>query len=235
MTKAVVLASGGMDSATCLAMACVHFDEVIPVHYDYGQQTADIERQRAELQVNHLSNIYENTVITQPEVVDYEPVFSHFARGTASDRESFTTEDGELEEEDGRSTGYVPMRNLHLIATGAAFADVHDADAVYHGAQGGDEESYPDCRASFMMAAEDAIDRSLADDDSISLMTPLINKTKEQVITTGSQLGVAWEYTYSCYAATDFDDPDPCGECPACVERMEAFDGLHIDDPVMQS
>jgi 7-cyano-7-deazaguanine synthase len=235
MTKAIVLASGGMDSATCLAMACMHFDEIIPVHYDYGQQTADVEKRRAELQVNHLSNIYEDTVISQLEVVDYKPVFGHFARGTASDRESFTTEDGELEEDDGRSTGYVPMRNLHLIATGAAFADIHDADAVYHGAQSGDEESYPDCRGEFMVAAGNAISRSVADGDTIDLATPLLNMTKEEVIKNGEKFGVAWEYTYSCYSETDFEDPDPCGECPACVERIEAFDGLDINDPVMNS
>lgn len=230
MTHAIVLLSGGIDSATCMAIACNNHDEVTPVHYQYGQQTADFEREQARNLVSHFMS--ESGAEVNPlDVIDYEAVFGHFARGVASDRDSFVTDDGSLEEDDGRSTGYVPMRNLHLIATGAAVADVHDADAVFHGAQGGDEASYPDCRPSFMEAANAAVDESLADDESINLRVPLLRYEKTEVIQRGEELGVPWEYTYSCYEAIEADMPQPCGTCPACVERAEAFEEAGVQDP----
>lgn len=229
MTKAIVLLSGGIDSATCLAMAIQQYDEVKPVHYNYGQQTADFEQNQALSLAAHFRA--EGHDVQSVELIDYSSVFSHFAGGVASDRDSFVTEDGDLEEEDGRSTGYVPMRNLHLIASGAAMADVEDGDAVYHGMQQGDEASYPDCRPSFAAAAEEAINRSLADGDSVSVRTPLLHRSKVEVIQQGENLGVPWEYTYSCYEAIEDDEPEPCGECPACIERGEAFKVARVDDP----
>jgi 7-cyano-7-deazaguanine synthase len=230
-SKAVVLASGGMDSATCFAIACEAHDEVVPVHVDYGQQTNDLERRQAERLTEHYQQNTEAEV-DDLTVVDYSPVFQHFAGGVASDRDSFVTDDGDLEEEDGRSTGYVPMRNMHLIATGAGFADVGGADALYTGVQGGDLDSYPDCRPDFVASIQAAVHNSLADDRFISVETPLLYLTKTEVLQRGEELEVPWEYTYSCYEEVqDVDDPDPCGQCPACEERTEAFNEAGLQDP----
>lgn len=229
MTKAIVLLSGGIDSATCLALALNHYDEVQPVHYNYGQQTAEFEEQQAVNLATHFRD--QGHEVHPVTTIDYESVFEVFGRGVASDRDSFVTEDGELEEDDGRSTGYVPMRNLHLLATGAGVADVSDGDAIYIGVQGGDEESYPDCRAPFVTAAEQAINASLADDETLTLRAPLIHQSKVEVIQRGEDHGVPWEYTYSCYEAIEDDDPQPCGECPACIERGEAFHVARVTDP----
>lgn len=229
MTKAIVLLSGGIDSATCLALALNHYDEVQPIHYNYGQQTAEFEEQQAVNLATHFRD--EGHEVHPVTTIDYESVFEVFGRGVASDRDSFVTEDGELEEDDGRSTGYVPMRNLHLLATGAAVADVSDGDAVYHGMQQGDEASYPDCRPAFAQAAETAINESLADGDSITVRVPLLHQSKVEVIQRGEDRGVPWEYTYSCYEAIEDDEPEPCGQCPACIERGEAFHVARVTDP----
>ncbi|UBF23060.1 queuosine biosynthesis protein QueC [Haloarcula virus HCTV-16] len=229
MTKAIVLLSGGIDSATCLAIALDTYDEVQPVHYNYGQQTADFEAEQAHNLAQHFRDEGEN--VSEVLTIDYSEVFSVFGRGVASDRDSFVTEDGDLEEEDGRSTGYVPMRNLHLIGTGAAVADVSDGDAVYHGMQQGDEASYPDCRPQFATAVEEAVNASLADSDSVDVRTPLLHQSKVEVIERGEALGVPWEFTYSCYEAIDGDEPEPCGSCPACIERAEAFYAARVTDP----
>jgi 7-cyano-7-deazaguanine synthase len=232
---AIVLLSGGIDSATCLAIAAQEFERVVPVHYDYGQQTADLEHRMAIEQRDHIADIYEDTEVEDVRVVEYAPVFTHFAQGVAGDRDSFVTESGELEEDDGRSTGYVPMRNLHLIGTGAAIADVESADAVFHGAQGGDEESYPDCRPEFMDAIAGAVNKSLADDDHVDVRVPLLHFSKEDVILAGTAHRVDWHYTYSCYEEVDdIRSPEPCGECPACVEREEAFEAAGVEDPHSQ-
>jgi 7-cyano-7-deazaguanine synthase len=233
MTHAIVLLSGGIDSATCLAVAVSKHKHVTPIHYDYGQQTADLEERRARKLTQHFQEHITDTEVDDLTVVDYRSVFGHFAGGVASDRDSFVTEDGELEEEDGRSTGFVPMRNLHLIATGSAFADVQGANYVYHGAQMGDEAAYPDCRPEFMGTTEKAVNYSMAPGQNICLMTPLIQKTKREVIQKGEQLGVPWQYTYSCYEEVDdLEEPQPCGECPACVERSEAFESADVTDPI---
>lgn len=227
MRKAVVLLSGGIDSATCLTIAAKNHDEVIPVHFNYGQQTAELERQMTYNQCVAVAKEYDNTTIRKTPVLDYKGVFSHFAEGVAEDGKTF----GHMNEEDGRSSGYVPMRNLHFIASGAAVADVEDASSVYHGAQMGDEADYPDCRPEFMDATNQAINASLPDGQGLSLRTPLIDLTKTEVLLRAEENGVAFEYTYSCYEVTDADNPDPCGDCPACVERAEAFERAGLDDP----
>lgn len=231
--KAVVLVSGGIDSSVCLAKAAQRHNEIYPLHINYGQQTAELERRMAYNQCEHVAT-KTGTRIQRTPVVDYHLVFRHFAEGVASDRDSFTTEDGSLTEEDGRSTGYVPMRNLHLISTAAAIADVEDASYVYHGAQGGDEDAYPDCRPSFMNAAQLAVNQSMADDERVLLRAPLIYSSKVDVIKKGETLPISWEYTYSCYEAVeDFENPEPCGECPACEERIHAFKEAGVEDPHM--
>lgn len=229
-SKAIVLVSGGIDSATCFSLAVQEFDEIIPIHYNYGQQTADFEKAQAQNLVNEFQS-REEAEVEDLTVVDYEPVFGHFAGGVASDRDSFVTEDGEFEEEDGRSTGYQPMRNLHLIGTGAAFADVNDAGAVFHGMQAGDEADYPDCRPEFRDAVQDAVENSLADHDFVDIRAPLLDLDKHEVIQLGDDNGVPWEYTYSCYEAIETDIPEPCGQCPACLERAEGFLRAGIEDP----
>ncbi|MFB6282564.1 MAG: 7-cyano-7-deazaguanine synthase [Halobacteria archaeon] len=224
--RAVVLLSGGIDSATCLAMACVEFEEVIAVHINYGQQTADLEGSMAAKQTALLEN--DKPADVYPMTIDYRSVMQNFAEGVASSRDF---EADKQTQQDGRSVGYQPMRNLHLIATAAGIADHNDASAIYHGAQGGDEADYPDCRPEFMTAAENAVNCSLADKEHIELRTPLIDMEKHEVIKRADELGVYLNHTYSCYEAIEDDDPEPCGECPACIERGEAFHLARVTDP----
>lgn len=235
MSKAIVLLSGGIDSAVCLGIAARNHNTVYPLHIDYGQQTAKVESDMALSQLNHIKSVHKGefeTKLMELNVVDYRRVFSHFAEGVASDEAEFVDEDGYMRGPDGRSTGYVPMRNLHLIATAGGFADHADADYIYLGAQGGDEAAYPDCRPGFMNATEKAINRSLGDNDSMELSTPLIHLSKAEVIRRGEEVGVNWRHTYSCYSAVDeIENPQPCGACPACVERKMAFEKAGIRDP----
>lgn len=227
--RAIVLLSGGIDSATAMAIACNTHESVRPIHVRYGQQTAELERQMAINQRNHLSREYEGCHVGVLDVIDYSDVFEYFAAGVANPDKTF--EGGT--EDDGRSVGYVPMRNLHLIATAAAIADVDGAEYVYHGAQGGDEADYPDCRPVFMSSAERAISFSVPDSQRLELQTPLLSFSKPEVIQVAEKLGVEFQYTYSCYKATSIRNPSPCGECPACEERISAFEEAEVEDPYM--
>ncbi|PSP76889.1 7-cyano-7-deazaguanine synthase [Halobacteriales archaeon QS_1_68_20] len=220
MTKAFVLLSGGIDSAVCLQRALADHDDVAAIHVDYGQQTEDIERRNAEAQADAAGIAL--------HVLDYRDVFRHFAEGTIRDREYDSDETTEA----GHSVGYVPQRNLHMLVSAAALAE-HETETgrdvvLYLGAQGGDEADYPDCRPEFVQAARAAVDRS-TDQHEIRIETPLLDRSKADVLELGDQLGVDWSLTFSCYNDAD---GDPCGECPACLERSEAFERAGITDPV---
>lgn len=220
--KAFVLLSGGIDSAVCLQKAIKEHGKVEAIHFDYGQQTEEIERENAK-------NQCENQGIPL-QVVDYRDVFKEFAEGTIRDQEYDETN---LSQE-GHSVGYVPQRNLHLLTSAAAIAE-HETDTsedivLYIGAQAGDGEDYPDCRPEFIESAEEAVNQS-TEQHRIEIKAPLINLTKEEVLIKGKNLEISWENTFSCY---NDEEGDPCGECPACVERREAFEKASFEDPLIQ-
>lgn len=220
MTKAFVLLSGGIDSAVCLKKAINIYGDVDAIHFDYGQQTGNIEQRNAEKQT-----VAEGVPL---HVTNYRQVFKQFAEGTIKDKEyesSHTTEEG-------HSVGYVPQRNLHLLVSAAAIAE-HNSETgqeivLYHGAQNNDEANYPDCRPEFIDAAQKAVNRS-TDQHRIRIKTPLIDLSNAEVIEMGEELGVDWSLTFSCYNDTE---GEPCGECPACLEREEAFDSVNVNDPL---
>ena len=219
-SKAFVLLSGGIDSAVCLKKASKEHDNVAAIHIDYGQQTEDIERANAEKQADDLGiPLYS---------CNYRAVFSEFAEGTIESKEYSR----ERTTDDDHSVGYVPQRNLPFLTTAAAVAEHNSKTGedfiLYHGAQQNDGEDYPDCRPTFLEAAENAINRSTYQ-HAIRINTPIINHTKLEVLQLGERLEVNWETTFSCY---NDDCGEPCGECPACIEREEAFEKAGMDDPL---
>lgn len=218
--RAFVLLSGGIDSAVCLKKAFQEYDVVEAIHIDYGQQTESIERENAEKQADQLG--------IPLHTCNYRTVFKEFAEGTIEDKEY----DRDQTTEEGHSVGYVPQRNLHFLTTAAAVAEHHSALGekiiLYHGAQHNDAEDYPDCRPEFIEAAESAIDRSTNQHD-IHIKTPIISLSKEEILRLGEELDVDWSLTFSCY---NDNDGSPCGECPACIERREAFAHAGLSDPV---
>ncbi len=223
MTRAFVLLSGGIDSAVCLQQALADHEDIAAIHFDYGQQTEGIERRNAEQQAEAAG--------IPLHVVDYREVFGNFAAGTIRDRDY----DADRTTEAGHSVGYVPQRNLHFLVSAAALAE-HETETgeeivLYLGAQGGDAADYPDCRPEFVEAARTAVDRS-TDQHEIRVETPLLDRSKAGVLQLGEELGVDWTLTFSCY---NDDDGDPCGECPACLERSEAFEAAGIVDPVSET
>jgi 7-cyano-7-deazaguanine synthase len=219
-TKAFVLLSGGIDSAVCLKTALAEHEDVEAIHYNYGQQTYRREQENAKKQAQQHDIPF--------HVVDYRDVFRNFAEGTIQDQQY----DSDTLSEHGHSVGYVPQRNLHLLVSAAAVAEHHtdvDRDIVlYIGAQENDAADYPDCRPAFMSAAEQAINQA-TEQHEVAIEAPIIDSSKPAVIKKGEELGVDWSLTFSCY--NDIEG-DPCGECPACLERREAFDEAGLEDPV---
>lgn len=215
----VVLLSGGIDSAVTLGIALDSSDEVLAIHFDYGQTTRDRERENSEKLADYMG--------VELVEADVREAFSNFCSGTMV-KKNYNT-DG-VSDRHGHSTGYVHMRNLILLSIAGAIADSRYSDKkidIYLGAQRDDEELYPDCRPEFINATEDAINSS-TNRNRISIKAPLIDKTKEDVIKKANDIGVPLEYTVSCY---NLPEGKPCLECPACIERKKGFEEAGIEDP----
>lgn len=218
----VVLLSGGIDSAVCLAIAKERLDNVYPVFFRYGQKSQEEELRAVKEQVSD----HNETI----QLIDMESAFMNYNQGAISTEayDSHTNRTGQL-----HSPGYVPQRNIQLLSSASAWAESNldrgENINLYFGAQYGDTDEYPDCRPGFVNDAMKVLNRG-TDKHEITIETPLIDYDKETVIEKGEEYGINWLHTASCYVP-----PGPkqgCAECPACVERRRAFEEAGVMDPI---
>ena len=216
--RAVVLLSGGLDSATTLAIARNEGFECHTLCFDYGQ------RHRAELRA-------------AARVAELLGAASHreFSLPIGAFGGSALT-DPAIDVPDAGSAGipvtYVPARNTILLSVALGLAEVLDAEAIYIGVNAIDYSGYPDCRPEFIAAFE-ALARVATkqgvEGRPVRVEAPLIRMTKAEIIRRGTELGVDYAATVSCYRADD--DGRACGRCDACAFRREGFRAAGIDDP----
>jgi 7-cyano-7-deazaguanine synthase len=223
MRKAVVLLSGGIDSATALAIARREGYESYCCSVDYGQ------RNRAELAA--AKRVAEVLGAARHEVLRVD--LRRFG-GSA------LTGSGEIpKREDPEERGsripptYVPARNTVFLSLAVAWAEALDADAVFVGVNAVDHAGYPDCTPSFIEAFQQVVavgtKAGARDGRVIRIRAPLINMTKAQILQTGLKLGVDYGLTLSCYDPSA--DGTPCGHCDSCLIRRGAFRELGVTDP----
>lgn len=217
--KAVVLLSGGLDSTTLLAIARAENREVYALTLDYGQRHAS-EIEDARRQAESM-NVADHRVIQ----LDLRAI-----GGSALTSNAEVPKDHLGEE--GIPVTYVPARNMIFLSLGAAFAESVAADEVWIGVNAVDFSGYPDCRPEFIAAFEKAImagTRSGVERGTPTLVTPLMDLTKAEIIRLGARLGVDYSRTRSCY------DPDEngvaCGHCDSCLIRKRGFEEAGVDDP----
>ncbi|MCH7904757.1 MAG: 7-cyano-7-deazaguanine synthase QueC [Armatimonadetes bacterium] len=217
--KAVVLLSGGLDSATCLAIAQSQGFACFCMSFDYGQ------RHRIELQ--SAKQTAESQSATEHRVVKIDA--SAFT-GSA------LTEDIDVpkSETDGIPVTYVPARNTVFLSFALAWAEALGSQDIFIGVNALDYSGYPDCRPEYISAYErmaNLATKAAVEGRLMTIHTPLIDKTKAQTIEIGSGLGVDYGLTSSCY------DPDaegkPCGECDSCRIRNRGFEELGMEDPLL--
>lgn len=228
---AVVLLSGGLDSATSLAIAISEGYQCHALSFDYGQ------RHRVELDA-------------AKKVAEQAGVLSH--RIAVIDRNAFggfegsaLTDDIDVPKDRDEATmasdipvTYVPARNTIFISYALALAESTNSSAIFLGVNAVDYSGYPDCRpeyiAAFQTLAELAT-KAGVEGHAPKLFTPLINLTKKQIIETGLTLGVNYALTHSCYdPIADAQHPlgyRPCGRCDSCLLRQQAFADLGMTDP----
>lgn len=217
--KSIVLLSGGMDSATCLAIAKNESDEVATLHLNYGQRT-----EKRELQAyKDLSDFYD---IKKRLVVD----ITHLTKIGGS---SLTDYNIEVEKSDLESTDipqtYVPFRNANILSIAVSWAEVLGFNSLYVGAVAEDSAGYPDCRPEFYRAFEKVIETGTKPETIIKIITPLIELNKELIVKKADELNVPLNLTWSCYSSNE----KSCGVCDSCVRRLRGFELANIKDPIL--
>jgi 7-cyano-7-deazaguanine synthase len=215
---AVILVSGGMDSATAVYEAMDRGFEPLFIHTSYGQQTEDKEYQCAR----KLAELVDAEAFLHVET-------EHLTRIGAS---SLTDDEIDVEEADMDSeeipSSYVPFRNANLLSMATSYAEAQDASALFIGAHSEDFSGYPDCRPQFFEAFQQVIDVGTKPETTVSLEAPFVEWSKTDIVERGLELGVPYEHTWSCYRSTE----PACGTCDACAFRLQAFQRAGIRDPV---
>lgn len=216
--KAVVLLSGGMDSAVTLYMAKEEY-ECHVLMFDYGQKAVkelDFARKISE----EAGCSYYFLKIDLPW------------KGSSLLDESKEIPEASETSGSGIPDTYVPARNMIFLSYGVSFAEAIGADAVFIGAHQLDYSNYPDCRSEFFDSFRKAVQKGTkrgVEASEVKIVTPIIGKTKKEIVQVGNDLAVPFEHTWSCYK----QDNMPCGKCESCMFRIKAFEEAGIEDPLM--
>ena len=219
MSKAIVLLSGGLDSTTVLAIAKAHDFECYALSFDYGQ------KQRSELGSA-------KTIAKQSKVVEHRIMKISLADIGGSALTDDKIDVPKYSKSDEIPVTYVPARNTIFLSFALAWAEVIDCQKIYIGVNALDYSGYPDCRPEFIKAFEDMANlatKQSVEGEKIEIRTPLISMTKAEIIQKGLSLGVDYSQTISCYLANS--NGEACGECDACVLRINGFKNANIKDP----
>ena len=217
--RAVVLLSGGLDSATVLALAVEQGYDCYCLSLDYGQ------RHRAELSA--AARVAQALGAREHRVLKLD--LTSFGGSALTDRNIAVPVAGI---KDGIPVTYVPARNTIMLALALAWAEVLAAQHLFFGANAVDYSGYPDCRPEYMRAFEamaNLATKAAAGGRRLTLHTPIISLAKSDIIRRGVVLGVDYALTVSCYQADD--DGRACGLCDSCRLRRAGFETAGVPDP----
>ena len=219
MKKAVCLLSGGMDSTTLAYVAKEMGYEILALHTRYGQRTEEKEAECAK-KIASLLGASEFTEISLSHLLA-------FGASSLTDP-GMEVHDHDESVQEGIPNTYVPFRNSNLLSIATSYAEARGAEAIFIGVQSSDYAGYPDCRPEFVAAFQRVIDLGTSDETSIILMTPFVDMSKTEIVRLGVELGVPYEFTWSCYRSNG----PACGTCDSCHYRLEAFRANGIPDPI---
>ena len=214
---AVIAVSGGLDSCVTAAIAKQDF-KLAFAHFNYGQRT-----EKRELKAfNDLADYF---TVDKKLIID----ISHLSEIGGS---SLTDKKLEVSPADLSSkeipTSYVPFRNANILAACVSWAEVLKAKAVFIGAVEEDSSGYPDCRADFFSAFEKMVQLGTKPSTSLEIKTPIINRTKEEIIKLGIELNAPLHLTWSCYKSEE----KACGVCDSCALRLRGFKQAGFEDNI---
>jgi 7-cyano-7-deazaguanine synthase len=220
MKRAVVLLSGGMDSATVLAMARAQGYACYALSVDYGQ------RHHAELaaaqRVAHMLDAQEHRVVNIG--------LTGFGGSSLTDQKIAVPQ----QPSEGIPLTYVPARNTIMMSLALAWAEVLHAQDIFIGVNAVDYSGYPDCRPAYVEAFErmaNLATKAAVEGRTLTVHAPLMNMSKAEIVRQGNKMGVNFAQTVSCYQADE--SGRACGVCDACRLRRAGFAAAGVDDPTM--
>jgi 7-cyano-7-deazaguanine synthase len=216
--KAVVLVSGGLDSATVLAMAQAQGYQCYTLSFDYGQRH-QAELLAAERVARDLGAVAHKVVRLDLGTIG----------GSALTDNNIQVPE---QETDGIPVTYVPARNTVFLSIALGWAEVLGASAIFIGVNAVDYSGYPDCRPEYIAAFQQLANlatRAGVEGKPLQIRTPLIDMSKSDIIRAGLALGVDYSKTVSCYQATP--EGLACGRCDSCRLRKKGFLDLSVADP----
>jgi len=218
--KAVVLLSGGLDSATTLFLAKKKGYACYPLVFEYGQR--------------HARELVSAGKIARAAGCGYKRMRIAFPWKGSSllDKQAPLPRSRTLKKmRKSIPSSYVPSRNMIFLSFALSYAEAIGAKRIFIGANSIDYSGYPDCRKPFLDAFDAAAKKgtkSGVEGRPIKIEAPLLKKTKADIITTGIKLGVPYDKTWSCYSG----GRRPCGECDSCVIRRDGFRRAGVEDPI---
>lgn len=224
MTKAVILASGGLDSSVTAALAKAEGDILHFLTVDYGQ------RHRVEIdcakKVAHFFQAQDHKILS----LDLRA----FGGSALTGELPVPTDRRISERAHGIPVTYVPARNTIFLSLALAYAEVLEAKKIYFGANIRDYSGYPDCRPEFIRAFTETArlgTRLGVEGQPVEILAPLLWMTKPEIIQKGRELSVPFHLTNSCYAPDS--QGKPCGHCDSCLIRHEGFLESGMEDPLV--
>ncbi|MFC1738002.1 7-cyano-7-deazaguanine synthase QueC [Planctomycetota bacterium] len=223
--KAVVLLSGGLDSATTLAIAKSEGFCCYALTFRYGQ--------RHRLEIDAAREVADSLSVAEHRIIDID--LAQFGGSALTDSSIAVPKDNvNLGNTKQIPATYVPARNTIFLSYALAWAEVLGAFDIFIGVNTTDYSGYPDCRAEFIDAfgkvANLATAAALQGSGKYRIHTPIINMSKGEIIQTGTKSGVDYSLTHSCYEPDDAGRS--CGRCDACRLRLKGFAEAGLKDPV---
>jgi len=219
------LLSGGLDSATTLAIARSKGFQLFALTFEYGQ--------RHQREIEAAKKVANSLRVIEHRIIDID--LAQFGSSALTNSAIEVPKDrANLSNPDQIPPTYVPVRNTIFLSYALAWAEVLGAFDIFIGVNTTDYSGYPDCRAEFIAAFEKTANLATAaavqGKGRYRIHTPIINMTKAQIILTGIKLGVDYSLTHSCY------DPDEhgrsCGRCDSCRLRLKGFAEAGVNDPL---
>ena len=223
--KALVLFSGGLDSSVCLGLAVKEYgaSEVLALSIYYGQ------KHKKEMEASEKVAAYYGV---KRITLDLGEIFKDsnctLLEGASEEIPHEDYADQLLKTNGAPVNTYVPYRNGLFLSSAASIALSHGCEVIYYGAHADDAagNAYPDTSVAFNNAIADAI--YIGSGNALKIVAPFIDKTKDQVVAMGTEIGVPYALTWSCYEGHE----KACGVCGTCRDRLMAFKENGIEDPI---
>lgn len=223
LKKAVILISGGLDSATSAAIAKSRGYELYGLSFDYGQ--------RHVKEVECAKKVAESLEFKSIKTVKID-FFKDFGNSALTADIDVPIDRNIKEMQEQIPVTYVPVRNLILLSIARAYAEVIKADVIFTGMNYIDYSGYPDCRPEFIQSFERsgnlASKNFIQDKQEVKIETPLLYLNKASIIEKGLEFGFDYSLTWSCYNGGE----KACGKCDSCLLRQKGFEELNLKDPI---